>query len=1295
MSLMHWLGTQCRGRRRLDDPWLRLGAVLVPCLACAVQWTFWSVLQPFVWFLFYPAVFLSARIAGLWGGLASTAVSVVLVWYFFMPPMLSWAMEAPNQIASVFVFLVVGYLIGEVHERLRRSQRHSDNLFDAAFDQAAVGIALVAPDGRWLRVNPRAAQIVGYSVEELLRMRFQEVTHPDDLAVDEAQIRDLLADRITQYALEKRYRRKDGRSVWVNLSVALLRTAEGEPDYFVSVIEDIDEKKRAQDEAMASKRQLEAALESMTDAVFISDLEGRITVFNEAFALLHKFPDKAACAQRFEDYPEILEVYSSSGRLLPLSEWAAPRALRGETASNVEFRLQRKDTGETWLGSYSFAPIHGVDGKIAGAVVVGRDVTEKKAAELAVRENERRLRLALDAAKAGMWEWNLRTGENIWSDEVFRLYGLAPGEQAPSFDTWVNSIHPDDRERAVNAAQLAGQTGRELNIEWRVRDAGESERWLMSRGQPIFGAHGEPERFLGIVMDVSEKKRADAELEQHRNHLEHLVQTRTAELAEANRTLAEHVEEIAALYNRVPCGYHSLAPDGRVLAINDTELDWLGYAREDVVGRPITDFMAPESQAFFAATFPRFLREGLLRDAELEFVCRDGSRLSALVSANLVYNADGTVQYSRSTMIDNRERKAREQMLAAMQRELARRADEAERATRSKSAFLANMSHEIRTPMNAILGLAHLILRAGLPQEQAVRVEKIESAGKHLLSIINDILDFSKIEAGRVQLESADFQLSALLENIQALINEEARSKGLQVTIDAEALPEPLRGDPTRLRQALLNYVSNALKFTEHGGIVLRARVLERQADTLLMRFEVEDSGIGITSEVLPGLFRSFEQGDASTTRKYGGTGLGLAITRRLALLMGGETGVSSEPGRGSVFWLTARLGYGQHGAEAAPCDPASDTEGRLRAGHARILLAEDNEINREVALELLNSVGLETDTAINGREVLEMVGRKAYDLVLMDIQMPEMDGLEATQALRRLPDWSSRPILAMTANAFNEDRQRCLDAGMNDFISKPVDPEMFFAVLDKWLPPIPQGSAAPRREAPGALAAEPEPPAPGVPIGLPEMPGVDPRLGMVHVRGHWPRYLRMLRQFERSYGDVYVDLLRQAREQGDWDSGLRLAHTLKGTARLIGASELGRRAEALEGELRAGGSARCATLEAALEDELQRIMAGLAAALAWVGPETPRSGHPEGGGPPARPLDVREARLLAEYRALLVGNDTVAARRLADVVEVLSAAGVTAGPIAAFSDAVTGFDFQKAVEILEGMTVGLGQAKE
>ena len=1291
MSLGHRLGIQRRGRRRLNDPWLRLGAVMVPFLACAIQWTFWDIFQPLVWFLFYPAVFASASLAGLWGGVVGTAISSLLVWYFFMPPSLSWAIKAPNHVASLAVFLVIGYLVGRMYERQRRNQRNSEDFLNAAFEQAAVGIALVAPDGRWLRVNRRVAEIVGYSQDELLRMRFQDVTHPDDRADDERRLQRLFDAEATQSSFEKRYVRKGGGSVWVSLTVALVRTEDGQPEYFVSIIEDIDEKKRSQAERVATRRKLETALESMTDAVFISDCEGRFIEFNEAFATFHKFPDKGACAKRLDEYPSFLEVYTPNGDLLALEDWAVPRALRGETVSNAEFRLRRKDTGESWLGSYSFAPIRDQAGTIVGSVVVGRDVTEKKAAELAIRENERRLRLALDAAKAGMWEWDLQSNTNLWSDEVFHLYGLARAGCQPGFASWVESIHPEDREATIEAVLAASRSGAVLNIEWRVNGSG---RWLLSRGQPIFGANGEVLRYLGIVMDITEKKAVEAELKEHRSHLEHLVEARTSELAEANRALARHAEEISELYNKAPCGYHSLAPDGTVLSVNDTELEWLGYAREEMVGRRIGTFMTPESQAFFRKNFPHFLENGQLRDAEFDFVCQNGDIFPVLISANLVRASDGKVLHTRGSMIDNRERKKRDAALAAMQGELAQRVEEAERATRSKSAFLANMSHEIRTPMNAILGLAHLILRSGLPQEQAVRVEKIDGAGRHLLSIINDILDFSKIEAGRVQLENTDFQLPALLENIQSLINEEARAKALQVTLEMDETPALLRGDPTRLRQALLNYVSNALKFTEKGGIVLRARVLDRQADSIQMRFEVEDSGIGIAPEVLPGLFRSFEQGDASMTRKYGGTGLGLTITRRLAVLMGGESGASSEPGRGSTFWLTARFGYGAKADESASTDAVSDVEGMLRAGNGRVLLAEDNEINREVALELLNSVGIEADTAVNGREVLEKVASKSYDLVLMDIQMPEMDGLEATQALRCLPGWGDRLILAMTANAFNEDRQRCIDAGMNDFIAKPVDPEIFFAVLAKWLPPFPPRAAEIRLTLPEVSVAE-DGGTQGIPAECPETPGVDLMIGMVHVRGQWRRLVRMLRQFEHSYGDAYADVLRQTREQGDWESSVRLAHTLKGTARLIGASELGAQAETLESALRAGSAARAAALEHRLAAELRRVVAGVAKVLEWVGPEPPASRLPEGEARRQGALSVRDLGRIAEYRTLLANNETVAARQLQEVVKVLNAAGGAPERIAALVDAVEGFDFQTASGILEELAGGLVSVKE
>jgi PAS domain S-box-containing protein len=384
---------------------------------------------------------------------------------------------------------------------------------------------------------------------------------------------------------------------------------------------------------------------------------------------------------------------------------------------------------------------------------------------------------------------------------------------------------------------------------------------------------------------------------------------------------------------------------------------------------------------------------------------------------------------------------------------------QADSANLAKSAFLSNMSHEIRTPMNAIIGMAHLIRRAGVSEEQASRLAKIDAASDHLLNVINDILDLSKIESGKLALASAPVSIHSLLSNIRSIMTSRALEKGIQLRIVSDSFPPDLQGDPTRLQQALLNYVSNAIKFTEAGKVTLRA-INEGEVDGVVMlRFEVEDNGAGISPEVLPRLFKAFEQADNSISRTHGGTGLGLVITRRLAELMGGEAGVSSVPGAGSTFWFTVRL-QKMPPAERAPQSPLGcDAESLLRENFLgrRILLVDDEPINLEVARSVLEACGMRVDTAADGEQACQLAGATVYDAILMDIQMPRLDGLAATERIRQLPGYRETPILAMTANAFVEDRGRCLDAGMNDFLIKPFNPDLLFATLFRWLSLKPQ----------------------------------------------------------------------------------------------------------------------------------------------------------------------------------------------------------------------------------------------
>jgi PAS domain S-box-containing protein len=579
-------------------------------------------------------------------------------------------------------------------------------------------------------------------------------------------------------------------------------------------------------------------------------------------------------------------------------------------------------------------------------------------------------------------------------------------------------------------------------------------------GTTLWSHTGQPIGLIALIgrAPLANRAHAEAVLQQ--------VAIRTAgelERLMAEEALRESEHRFRLFMDHSPTIAWIKDTDGRHLYLNRTFEERFGMRQVDWQGKTDAELWPPESAATFHQNDLAVLAAGQAREVIEETREPDGRRTVWLSFKFPFQDAQGTafiagigLDITAKQAADEelkRYRRHLEQLIDARTHELRLAKEAAETANVAKSAFLANMSHEIRTPLNAISGMTYLLKRGGVTAQQAKHLDTIETAGRHLLEIINAVLDLSKIEAGQFTLENIAVNLGSLTANVALILFEGAQAKGLKLIIDTPPLPYALRGDPTRLQQALLNYAVNAIKFTQAGTITLRTRLDAETPDSALVRFEVEDTGIGIAPDTLPKLFSIFEQADNSISRKYGGTGLGLAITKKLAQLMGGEAGVDSTPGVGSTFWFTARLTKDPLATNTVPAltDSAEAILMRDYPGR-RILLAEDEPINREVTGTLLTDLGMIVEIAEDGAQAVELARRHDYDLILMDMQMPNLDGLAATQRIRQWPDRAQVPILALTANAFAEDKTRCFEAGMNDFITKPVEPETLFATLLTWL---------------------------------------------------------------------------------------------------------------------------------------------------------------------------------------------------------------------------------------------------
>ncbi len=1022
----------------------------------------------------------------------------------------------------------------------------SEAKFRSTFDQSPVGSVIVGLDKRFIRCNPAFCNFLGYPESELIGKTISDITHPEDLEIGMKELKQMVEGEIESFTAQKRYLRKDGAVLWGEISIRLVCDANDEPLYFLPIIQNITERKQAEEELLESEEKYRRIVETAGEGIWMIDTEGNTSFANQ------KMAEMLGCSVGDMLGVSFFNFMDEDGKAIAAVN--LERRRQGIKEQH-DFKFRRKDGTDLWA-ILETNPIRDRDGRYAGALAMITDITERKRVENELEESHRKLQevnndlqQAQSIAHIGNWRWDLRTSTVEWSDEMYRIFGIDKDSYSGRLGDAISKvIHPDDLYIVLpsNAPEFAMKKPQEYRI---IHPKNGDVRHIWAKaGDAVLDEQGTPIYLTGIAQDITERKQAEEKLRESETRYRTLLESTSDSVYVLDREWRHiMVNEAATRFVQMPKAklldnkLTDLFPGieetvffktfQRVMETRESDTTVAMYTFPDgnkgwyevrvdptpegilCISRDITERKQAEDELHVALVkykalfdcFPlgitvsneagniletnsmagRLLNvpgeEHMRRNidgAEWKIVRPDGTPMppnefasvKALKEKRVIENVEmGVIKADNSitwisvnaaplpvegygvvvTYGDITERKQAEeeirQLNATLERRVEERTAELLHANRAKDDFLANMSHELRTPLNGILGFAEMLLQGmhgSISEKQAQDLEIIYSSGQHLLGLITDILDIAKIEAGNFETHREVVPLNSVCQSSLVFIKQLAQKKSISVEYSPAAPAATIFADPKRLKQILVNLLNNAVKFTpEHGNIKLE---VWEDLEASQVHFSVTDTGIGIAPEDLQKLFKPFVQLDSSLSRQHEGAGLGLSLVKKLVELHGGSIEVESELGRGSCFRVSIPIGRQNIPVKAAPVIASQDDIGKTaipvqEAGNKRILITEDNSINRMVMSDFLASKGHEVIEAENGMEAIEKARVNKPAVILMDIQMPVMNGFETIKRLREIPEFSSIPIVALTALAMPGDRESCLQAGADEYLSKPV----------------------------------------------------------------------------------------------------------------------------------------------------------------------------------------------------------------------------------------------------------------